>query len=146
MNDPATERAADVFLKHEKVLTLLRESGRDGLLLLDPANFPWFTAGATAKGVADLADLPALYVQGPQRWLLCCNVDTQRLFDEELDGLGFQLKEWPWYGGKNRLLADLVQGKKFACDLAFGDCQNVGDRLRLLAAHCRRGSRCVCAN
>ena len=131
MNDPATERAADIFLKHEKVSAMLREVGRDGLLVLDPANFAWLTAGAAARGVTDAADLPALYLQGPQRWLLCCNADTQRLFDEELDGLGFQLKEWPWYGGRAKLLADLVFGKKAACDLPFSDCLNVGDRLRL---------------
>ena len=130
MNDPLTDRTTDIFLKNEKVSAMLREIDRDGLLVLEPANFAWLTAGASAKGIADPAEHPALYLQGPQRWLLCSNVDTQRLFDEELDGLGFGLKEWTWHSGRGRLLSDLVHGKKAACDMPFNDCENVGERLR----------------
>jgi Xaa-Pro aminopeptidase len=129
MPDPAVDRAADLLAKHERVSALLREADRDGLLVLDPANFAWLTTGATAKGVASPADLPCLFVQNSYRWILCSNVDTQRLFDEELDGLGFQLKEWPWHLGRTQLLADLVHGKKVACDGPFNGCTNVSAQM-----------------
>jgi Xaa-Pro aminopeptidase len=131
MSDPISDRAADLFVKQERLLALLRDVQRDGLLVMDPINFPWLSAGATAKGIPRLADWPVLYFQGPQRWLVCANTDSQRLFDEELDGLGFQLKEWPWHWGRAQLLADVCHGKKLACDVAFSDCLNVGDRLAL---------------
>src|SRR5205807_4715470 len=102
-----SDRRADVDAKMAVVGELLREVGCDGLLLLEPENFAWLTSGGTSRGVLDPGQMPAAYGNGDQRWALCSNVDAQRLFDEELDGLGFQLKEWPWHWGREQLLADL---------------------------------------
>jgi Xaa-Pro dipeptidase len=132
MNDTHSDRSAEITSKQERLSALAHELERDGLLLLDPANFAWLTGGACAKGVIDPADLPAIYLQNSHRWLLCCNVDTQRLFDEELDGLGFQLKEWPWHWGRSQLLADLCHGKKVASDLPVAECTGAGEQIRLL--------------
>jgi Xaa-Pro dipeptidase len=77
----------------------------------------------------DAQQQPALYFSAEQRWLLASNVDSQRIFDEEIDGLGFQLKEWPWHWGRQQLLADLCQGRKVASDIAYGECPVVGERL-----------------
>ena len=135
--DPAgletgTDRRGDVDAKMGHVATLLREVECDGLLLLDPDNFAWLTGGAAARGILDPRDLPAAYCNGEQRWALCSNVETQRLFDEELDGLGFQLKEWPYHWGRDQLLADLCQGRRVASDQPLGECVLVADRLRQL--------------
>jgi len=80
-----------------------------------------------------------------QRWLVCSNVDSQRLFDEELDGLGFQLKEWPWHWNRTQYLTDLVQGKAFACDRPLGDGRSLSDSLVRLRRVCRRTSKPVSA-
>lgn len=129
MAEPSPERLADINAKQDVLLALLRERDREGLLLLDPANFSWLSAGATARGVVDPGEHPALYVQNSYRWVICSSVDTQRLFDEELDGLGFQVKEWPWSWGRTQLLADLCQGKRLLCDGPFADCLPIGDGL-----------------
>src|SRR5207302_9555624 len=63
------------------------------------------------------------------RWALSSNVDSQRLFDEELDGLGFQLKEWPWHWGRAQLLADLCQGRRVACDQPYAHAQLAAEQL-----------------
>src|SRR5436309_7887894 len=83
--------------------------------------------------------MPCLYFTADSRWLLCSNVDTQRLFDEEIDGLGFQLKEWPWHWGREQLLIDLCQNRKLAVDRlplppgrVEGDFVVVADRLQQL--------------
>src|SRR5262249_42324250 len=102
----------------------------EGLLLLEPENIAWMTSGAMSRGVLDPADLPAVYCNGEQRWALCSNVDSQRLFDEELDELGFQLKEWPYHWGRDQLLADLCQGRKVACDRPCGECKVIAEPLR----------------
>jgi Xaa-Pro aminopeptidase len=130
--DAALDRRADVEAKQAQAAAVLAEAGCDGLLVLDPANFAWLTSGATSRGVLDPGEQPVLYFSREQRWALGANVDSQRLFDEELDGLGFQLKEWPWHWGRQQLLADLCQGRRVACDLPFRDCVPVGDRLGLL--------------
>jgi Xaa-Pro aminopeptidase len=126
------DRRADIDAKQAQLAALLREVGCDGLLLLDQENFSWLTSGGTARGVLDPGALPCLYVSAEGRWVVCANVDTQRLFDEELDGLGFQLKEWAWHRGRPQLLGDLVQGRKVASDLPLGPCTVVGPRVQHL--------------
>ncbi len=130
--DPASDRRADLESKQARVVTLLHQVGCDGLLVLEPENFAWLTSGAAARGVLDPRELPALYLNTDQRWLLASNVDAQRLFDVELDGLGFLLKEWPWHWGRAQLLADLCQGRTVACDRPLGHCKVVTEQLRQL--------------
>jgi hypothetical protein len=124
------DRRADLDAKQTRVAGVLEQAGCDGLLVLDPDNFAWLTSGAVARGVVDPAALPCLYFTAEGRWALASNADSQRLFDEELDGLGFQLKEWPWHWGRAQLLADLLQGRKAASDVPFGSCPVVGDQLQ----------------
>jgi Xaa-Pro aminopeptidase len=128
--DLSADRRADIDAKQARLASLLQELKCDGLLVLDPDNFSWLSSGAAARGTVNPAELPALYFTPEGRWVVSGNVDSQRLFDEELDGLGFQLKEWPWHWGREQLLADICQGRTVACDEALGTCQPVGDRLR----------------
>lgn len=130
LSSPPPDRRADIDAKQITVAGLLREVGCDGLLVLEPTNFAWLTSGATARGVLDGQEQPAVYYSAEQRWLIASNVDSQRIFDEEIDGLGFQLKEWPWHWGRHQLLADLCHGRKVASDVPLGECTVVGDRLR----------------
>ncbi len=39
-----------------------------------------------------------------------------RIFEEELAGLGFQLKERPWHQDPSRIIAELTHNKRVACD------------------------------
>jgi Xaa-Pro aminopeptidase len=127
-----SDRRADLDAKQTRVADLLHAVGCDGLLVLDPHNFAWLTSGAVARGVLDPEAQPGLYFSAEGRWIVCSNVDTQRLFDEEVDGLGFQLKEWPWHWGRAQLLTDLLQGRKVACDVPLGSCTPVAERLGAL--------------
>ena len=132
MADAVSDRRADIDAKMAKVAELLREVGCEGLLLLDPANFAWLTSGAMVRGVAEPGAEPAAYSNGEHRWIIASNVDSQRLFDEEVDGLGFQLKEWPWHWGRDQFLADLCQNRKVACDRAVNGVVNVAEQIRRL--------------
>jgi Xaa-Pro dipeptidase len=130
LGDMGSDRRTDLDAKQVRIANLLQEVGCEGLLVLDPDNFAWLASGAVARGVLNPAELPALYYSGDQRWVLAANVDSQRLFDEELDGLGFQLKEWPWHWSRDQLLADLCQGRSVACDRSLLNCKVVGPRLQ----------------
>jgi hypothetical protein len=130
--DAAADRRTDLEKKQGRIASLLQQVGCEGLLILDPDNFAWLTGGAAARGVVDPADLPALYYSADQRWAVASNVDSQRLFDEELDGLGFQLKQWPWHADREQLLADLCHGRSVACDLPRRGVKPVGEQLRRL--------------
>src|SRR5215207_2422438 len=126
------ERRAELDAKQEQVAGLLAESGADGLLLVDPANIAWLAGAPLCHGIPDAADWPAVYLNANQRWLVCGSTDTQRLFDHHLDGLGFQLKEWPWDRGRDRLLTDLRQNRRVASDRVLSDSVPLGPTLRRL--------------
>lgn len=123
-------RKQEVEAKQELVAGLIADASADGLLVLDPANIAWLCGSALTHGLADPAEWPALFFLPNQRYLICANADTQRLFDLFLDGLGFQLKEWPWHWGRDRLLADLVANRKVAADRVVTDCLPVAPALR----------------
>jgi Xaa-Pro aminopeptidase len=127
-----SDRRADIDIKTSRVSSLLREVNCEGLLLLEAENMAWLTGGANARGQLDPEANPAVWCNGDSRWLLCSNTDSQRLFDEEVDGLGFQLKEWPWHWGREQLLTDLCQNRRVACDRPRSGCLDVGDHLRQL--------------
>src|SRR5262249_53445966 len=109
---------------------LLGEVGAEGLLLLDPANMAWVAGAPLTANIPDPADWPALYLTATARWLISASTDTQRLFDQHLDGLGFHLKEWPWTWGRDRLLTDIRQGRRVASDRLLPEAVPLGPALR----------------
>jgi hypothetical protein len=125
------DRRSDVEIKQGRIAALLQETGCDGLLVLHPDNFSWLTGGGTARGILDPDTLPGLFLTADARWLLCSNADSQRIFDEEIDGLGFQLKEWPWHLDRAGLVADLCQGRNVAADVPLEGCKLVASQLQV---------------
>jgi Xaa-Pro dipeptidase len=127
-----SDRRLDIEAKMPLAARLLQQTSCEGLLLLEPENVAWLTSGAMDRGRPDPASAPAVYCNGEQRWVVCSNMDSQRLFDEELDGLGFQLKEWPWHWGREQLLADICQNRRVACDRPILDTRPANEALRTL--------------
>ncbi len=127
-----SDRRADIDGKMAHVAKLLHELECDGLLLLEPENVAWLTSGLTPRGLPDATTNPAGYCNGDARWLIACNVDSQRQFDEELDGLGFQLKEWQWHQGRDQLLADLCSNRRVACDRPLEGTRQATELIRRL--------------
>jgi hypothetical protein len=119
-------RRVDLDLKHQRIAQFLQDAGCEGLLILKRGNLRWLTSGAQFVGLIGYDEMPALYFSNNQRWIFASNVDSQRLFDQELDQLGFQLKEWQWYMNREQYLADLCMGRRVACDTGFRDCKYVG--------------------
>ena len=131
LTDPAlVARRADIDAKQAILARLLAEMQCEAVLLLVPAHVAWFTGGMNVRGLIADGERPGIYTNGRQRWLLGSNTDTQRLFDEELDGLGFMLKEWHWASGRATLLGELVANKKVASDRPYPSMPLIGDKLR----------------
>jgi hypothetical protein len=140
MSDTASPPAAETdlrFLRREDInakqailAKLLGALNCEAVLLLMPAHIAWFTGGMNIRGLIADGERPGIYTNGKNRWLICGNVDTPRLFEEELNGLGFMVKEWQWSVGRANLLGDLVNGKKVACDRPFPNMPPINDKLR----------------
>jgi Xaa-Pro dipeptidase len=122
-------RRAEIDQRQNMIASLLHDAQCEFILILNPANFRWLTAGADLAGLYARDEHPAIFFNNSQRWLIASNVDAQRLFDEEINAMGFQLKEWPWIGNRDLLLAEMVYGRKVCCDTPFRDCKTVSNYL-----------------
>ncbi len=118
--DPAlAARRADVEEKHRRVRALLATSGHDAALLGRADSIAWFTVGADlGQDLSDETAHAVLLVNQQCRVVITDNVQSARIFEEELAGLGFQLKERSWLNDPSRLVEELARGKRILSDLA----------------------------
>lgn len=130
--DEVAARRAAIDARQERLGELAAGVGCEGVVLFQPAHVAWFAGGWNVRGLLADTERPAVFTNGRQRWVVCGNIDTQRLFDEELDRLGFQLKEWQWAGGRAALLGELTANKKIAADRPFPSLPAVNEQLRTL--------------
>lgn len=122
--DTREERAADVDRKHRRVAEFLREHRYDALLLQSPANFAWCTSGAeNVRGGSQL--VAALFITPEARVVVTNNVDAVHLFETDLAGLGFQLKQRAWHESRKLLVEDICRGRIVAADTAFPGTRDV---------------------
>lgn len=127
VTDP--QRGIEIDGKHGRVAEFLEEQGFDALLLRSPHNFSWFTTGGNCFRGMSNQSTAALFLTREARVVICSNIDSGQLFDRELYGLGFQLKERPWYESRDVLVEDICRGRNVASDTAFANTTNVSDRL-----------------
>jgi Xaa-Pro aminopeptidase len=137
------ERGLDVEQKHRLVSEFLESHQYDALLLQEPGSFAWFTSGADCSRGGSSESIAALFITPEARVVMTSNVDSAQLFERELPGLGFQLKERPWYEPRHVLIEDVCRGRTVASDGNFGFTNNVspqliGLRLPLTVLECER--------
>ncbi len=111
-------RRDDVEEKHERIRRFLDASGHDAVVLGLADSVAWFTSGAElGQTLGSDHSAILLFVNRTCRAVIADNVQSGRVFEEELAGLGFQLKERPWYGEPHQVVAELCHNKKIATDL-----------------------------
>ena len=126
LSDPAADhldaavavRRADIEEKHRRVSSFLDQNGLDALILGRADSLSWFTSGGdlSQSNLSGDAGSVYLFVNRTSRAIICDNVHSARVFEEELAGLGFQLKERQWYEDPTRILLELGHNKKIATD------------------------------
>lgn len=129
---PESERVADIDLKQARVAEFLEREELDALLLEAPANFAWFTSGGDCTRSGCAGTTAALFITPSARVVICRNSDTSQVFDHELPGLGFQLKERTWTEPMSEILTDLCRGRHVGSDQCFPRTRNVADSIREL--------------
>ncbi|MEK7767581.1 MAG: M24 family metallopeptidase, partial [bacterium] len=106
--------------KRARLLKLMKERGLDAVVLSRRHNFSWATGGADnhVRHASDLGVASLVFLRGGSRWVLTSNIEAPRIMDEELAGLGFELKETRWYVPAERpeLLRDMLRNMRTASD------------------------------
>lgn len=120
---PGTEgdaRRAEVEAKHEAIRRFLSEAGYDAVILGRADSIAWFTAGGDlTRDLCSERAAALLYINRNNRAVLTDNVHSARIFEEEVAGLGFQLKERAWYDEPERMAAELGHNKRVATDVCL---------------------------
>ena len=123
------DRAVDVERKQRSVADFLEREGFDALLIQEPTNFAWFTAGGDNSRGGSSQATATLFITPEARVLVTDNVNSPLLFDHELPGLGFQLKERPWHQPRRQLVEDIARGRNVAADFSMDGVTNISARL-----------------
>ena len=111
-------RREDVEEKHRRVSALLDLTDGDAVVLGRPDSIAWFTAGGDlGQDLGSEMSPVFLFVNRASRAVVTDNVQSARAFEEELAGLGFQLKERAWYDDPLRVIDELSHNKRVLCDL-----------------------------
>jgi Xaa-Pro aminopeptidase len=125
-------RLADVDAKQVRVRELLDSTGADAVLLQDPANIAWFTAGADLTRCASESCQTSVFVTEDARLFATNAVDSAQLFEREAFGLGFQLKQREWFQPHSALIEDLCRGRKVVSDSGAEGTKNAAKRIHRL--------------
>ncbi len=126
-------RRADVDTKHRRVVAFLQALGYDSVVLTRADSIAWFTAGGdVAQDLTSEQGSVALFINATTRAVLADNVQSARVFEEELAGLGFQLKERPWQQDPFRVVAELTHNKTSAADAHLPGLAFEHERLKAL--------------
>lgn len=118
------DRGAEILRRHALLSQFMQEQSFDGLLLTRPANFAWATVGGNGTRGSLSDPCAALFVTPAARVVLTRNTNSGQMFDREISGLGFQLKERTWQEDLQVLMGDLCRGRNAACDFAFERCHD----------------------
>ena len=121
--DPGlVERREVIDDRHKIISNLLNENQLHGMILSRPEHLSWITASADLTPGLQLWRHPIFaYLTPTHRMIICDTTQSARLFEEELFGLGFLLKEFPLADGSQSMLANLVTGKQVALDMRLDD-------------------------
>ncbi|MEZ6044737.1 MAG: hypothetical protein R3C11_03980 [Planctomycetaceae bacterium] len=66
------------------------------------------------------------------RLLATNSIDSGRLFDRQIPGFGFQVKERPWHESPETLIEDLCRSRRVASDTGVGSTKDVSLHLKNL--------------
>ena len=136
-----SESLREIEEKMERVQRFLKAQNLGGVLLTKVSNFSWATAGIGDNHIVITSEIGAaslLLMRGGRKYLVASNNETARLMDEDLKGLGYEVKEFKWYEDKSEpdrkreIIRKLARGQQVGTDVAYADLRPVGDAFSAL--------------
>ncbi len=115
------ERGQEVAEKARRVTALAQEEGLSGILLTDPANIAWITAGSAGDYARDAFFEPAIFLRSDgTRYVIGESSEMGWTLIKELRSLGYVSRLIPWFERPERSPvsppAELSGGRSYGCD------------------------------
>jgi Xaa-Pro dipeptidase len=108
----------ELKVKHGKVIDFIRNNNLDGIILSKLKNFAWYTGGKDVHGLV-MSDegLASLVVTEDKTYLVCNNVEKQRMIDEIINNTDIEIIYYPWYKSDlSSTIAKIKPNAKLASD------------------------------
>jgi len=94
------ELKKEIEYKMKKVQSFLDQEGLAGILLTQIRNVRWITGGKANTQIVlnkDVGAASLLIMRDGKKYLICNGSEAPRLMNEDLKGLGYELKLYNWY-------------------------------------------------
>jgi Xaa-Pro dipeptidase len=92
------QATTEVARKLDAVRSWVYERGLKGVVMHSQAGFAWITAGRHSHvSIGGAAGVATVLVTPSHAYLLTPTIERDRLLDEEVGELGFEVVEFPWY-------------------------------------------------
>lgn len=108
----------ELKIKHSKVKDFIRKNDLEGIVLSKLKNFAWFTGGKDVHGLV-MSDegLASLVITEDKTYLICNNVEKQRMIDEIINDTDIEIIYYPWYESDlASTIAKIMPDAKLASD------------------------------
>jgi Xaa-Pro aminopeptidase len=110
----------EVSEKKVRLQRLMEDNGFDAVVLTRRHNFSWATGGSDnhVRHSSEFGVATLVFFRDGRRVVLTSNIEAPRIGDEELGGLGFEMRSVRWYKPEERAaaLAELLNGARVASD------------------------------
>ncbi|MDQ7816253.1 MAG: M24 family metallopeptidase [Melioribacteraceae bacterium] len=121
-----------------RVINFIAENKLDGVLLTQVRNVYWMTAGLANNQIVlnkDIGAASLLITKDGRKYLVCSGAEAQRLMDESLRELGYELIKFNWYEGNpaKDVRGEIIkQFGKIGSDIDYPGSINVAGKFKLL--------------
>lgn len=108
----------ELKIKYDKVMEFIRKNNLDGVILSKIKNFAWYTGGKDIHGLV-MSDegLASLVVTLDKTYLVCNNVEKQRMIREIINDTDIEIVSYPWYESDlSSTIAKIKPNAKLASD------------------------------
>ncbi len=116
--------------KINKIRSLLRDKGLDAILITNQSNFSWLSDGGRGHvAISTETSVASFFITNDEIFLITNNIEAQRLQDEEIKGIEYKLKQYPWHddGQRRTILQELFNNKKIGSDSPMESTVNISD-------------------
>ena len=135
-------RQSEVDQKTDRVAEFARGNGFAGVVLAAQHDFAWLSAGRSNRidATRETGSGALLVTADGRRFALANTIESPRMRDETIAGLGFEVLEYPWTDERAdatlpfRIAERIAGGGPLAADIATSAAQNVEGRIAHLRA------------
>ncbi len=117
--------------KENRLRALMSEMDLRAVAMSTNANFAWFTCGGSNYvGIASEIGVATAVFTGNAKYIVCDNIEAQRLAEEEITNQGFEFRICQWYETrKTDLIKEIAGGGRLGSDAPLDGAVDVSSQL-----------------